>query len=492
MARPRKSPLPAELAVEIATTRNGNDITQPWIGLLQQPRDPRLLRSVDWGVYDKIAMDDQVKSCRQQRVSAVVSAEWDVLAGDEKDPRSIDAAVSFKAMIANLGWDRITKKMLNAPYHGIAIAEIIWGVVDGRPGFIQIKVRHARRFRYDQDGNLRHITRSSFEGTIMPQRKFWVVTDGADNDDEPYGHGLADWLYWPVLFKRNGIRFWNIALDKFGTPTAIAKYRRGTPKADIDKLIQSLQALATDSGIAVPEGIAIDLLQKAGSGVADFEALCRYMDECIAKVLLSQTMTTQNGSSLSQAQVHAGVKLEVVKADADLLSDSFTEGPARWWTDLNYGTDVAAPRLVRLVEEEVDIKMMASTDAIHDRLGWQRTEESHADIYGKGYERKPVVETAAVVAPPPIPDSPSFAESTAKPRDLVDNVAAALLEAHGWRPLTPVMKFILDALEASDNEQDFNTALLKALPPSDLEGITPILARAGFAARLAAEAGVDQ
>jgi hypothetical protein len=53
------------------------------------------------------------------------------------------------------------------------------------------------------------------------------------------------------------------------------------------------------------------------------------MDECIAKVVLSQTMTTQDGSSLSQAQVHAGVKLEVVKSDADLLSDSFNAGPAR-------------------------------------------------------------------------------------------------------------------------------------------------------------------
>ena len=69
--------------------------------------------------------------------------------------------------------------------------------------------------------------------------------------------------------------------------------------------------------------MVIDLLQVAKSGVADYEQLCRYMDECIAKVVLSQTMTTQDGSSLSQAQVHAGVKLEVVKSDADLLSDSF-------------------------------------------------------------------------------------------------------------------------------------------------------------------------
>ena len=493
MARPaKKAIIPEELSSEIATTRDGQDITQPWVGLLQQPRDPRLLASVDWGVYDKIAMDDQVKMARQQRVSAVVAAEWDVLAGDDKDPRSVAAAVEFKAMMGTLGWDHITKKMLNAPFHGIAIAELIWGNVNGKPGFVKIKVRHARRFRYDNEGNLRLLSRSSFDGKIVPERKFWVVTDGADNDDEPYGHGLADWLYWPVLFKRNGIRFWNIFLDKFGSPTAVAKYRRGTPKADIDKLVQMLQALATDSGIVVPDGVAVDFLQAARSGTADHEKLVRYMDECIAKIILGQTMTSADGASLSQAQVHAGVKLEFVKADADLQCDSFNEGPSRWWTDLNYGTDVAAPRLVRLVEEEVDIKMLASTDAIHDRLGWRRTVESFNDTYGKGYERKPeaiVVPQATGKVDSIAADNASFAEPEASKRDIVDDVAEALLKSHGWRPLTPVMKTVLEALEASDNPDDFNAALLEALPPSDREGLTEILARAGFAMRLSGAVG---
>jgi phage gp29-like protein len=381
-----RSRLPAELGREIATTRDGRDITRPWVHELEEYRDRRLQGALDWGVYDRILLDDQVKSCLEQRRSAVVSREWNVLPGDAEDPRAVAAAEALKANLLRIGWDRVTEKMLRAPFYGIAIAELIWEVRDGLFQWSQIKVRHARRFRYDAESRLRLITMSNQRGEIMPERKFWVVTAGADDDDQPYGRGLAEWLYWPTLFKRNGIRFWNIFLDKFSVPPAKGTYRAGTPREEIDKLLQSMAALANDSGIALPEGVAVEFMQIATAGI-DFEKMPAYMDQAIAKIILSQTMTTQDGASLSQAQVHEGVKKEVVTADADLLTDSFTAQGARWFTDLNFGPDVAAPIVTRLLEEETDTKASAETDAVLARIGYRRTEESFKDVYGDGYER---------------------------------------------------------------------------------------------------------
>lgn len=393
-AKATEARLPVDLAQEIATTGDGRDITDPWVGELRQPRDRRLWSRNDWGIYERIRKDDQVKSVMEQRIRAVVSREWSVLPGDDTDPRSVEAAERFEENLQRIGWDRRTEKMLWVSFYGIAAAEIIWAPRDGLIQFDKIKVRHARRFRIDKDDRWRLITRSKPEGEILPDRKFWIVATGATNDDEPYGEGLADWLYWPTLFKRNGIRFWNIFLDKYGSPTAKATYRRGTPKSEIDKIMQALKAISTDSGFAVPDGVAVELLQAARSGTGDYRELARYMDEAIAKIVLSQTMTTQDGSSLSQAKVHSDVKLEVVRADADLLCDSFNEGPARWWTDLNYGPDVAAPIVTRLVDEEEDLKETAETDAALERMGWVRTEESFRDIYGDGFERKPAPQPA--------------------------------------------------------------------------------------------------
>lgn len=389
-AAPARS-APAQLGAEIATTSDGRDITQPYVSGLREPRDPRLAGAVDWGVYDRVYQDDQVKSTFQQRRLAVVKHTWSTLAGDETDPRSVEAAERFGETMDRIGWDRITDKMLYGIYNGYSVAEIMWKTRGGLLDIDRVKVRHARRFRFDAQMRLRMLTTAGGLGEMMPDRKFWVFKAGGSNDDEPYGRGLAEWLYWPVLFKRNGIGFWNVFLDKFGSPTAVGKYRPGTPKSEQAKLLAALQALATDSGIAVPEGMSIDLLEAARSGTGNYEQLVRYMDEAIAKIVLSQTMTTQNGSSRSQAEVHQDVKFEVVKSDSDLLCDSFNADVPRWWTDLNYGPDVASPIVSRPVEQEADTKAQAETDESLDRLGWVRSEESFRDTYGDGYVRKAAV-----------------------------------------------------------------------------------------------------
>lgn len=676
---PRQIPLG-----EVATTRDGRDITQPWVNQLKEPRDRRLLGAVDWGAYEVIRKDDQVKSCMQQRIGAVVSAEWDVTPGDETDPRSVEAADVLKDQIARLGIDRWSEKKLWGVFYGYAVTEAIWSIEDGKIRMKHLKVRHARRFRYDQDDNLRLLTRANMApGELLPPKKFMVVKWGATNDDEPYGEGLADWLYWPCLFKRNGIRFWNIFLDKYAAPTAKATYRRGTPPADIKKVLQILQSMSTDSGFAVPEGLAVEFMEASRSGIDSYEKLARYMDEAIAKIILSQTMTTQNGSSLSQAQVHAGVKLEVVKSDADMLSDAFNgdEGFARWWTDWNYGPDVAAPKFARMVEEEADLKTQAETDNALAQQGWVRTDESFQDTYGDGYVRKPdattvpvdpakadnpkakidnpigqndnrtgsggnpdpnaadpnAAEVASFMATDPRPlyvyrrlknakdiiawakaqgfksmvparelhvtvayskrpvnwfaigtdwsaeltvpeggpravdrlgaegavvlhftsydlkwrneemrdkgaswdfedylphvtltydpgeidltkvepyqgklvfgpevfemiedgwadelTEISFAEVAAPKLDIVDQAVAALMETYGWAPLSPGLERIITAIEQAQSSQELDQALLETLDPKDREAATQALARAGFAIRTAAEAGVDQ
>ena len=48
------------LVGEIATTRDGRDVTQPWVRGLREARDPKLSLAVDWGAYDVVYNDDQV------------------------------------------------------------------------------------------------------------------------------------------------------------------------------------------------------------------------------------------------------------------------------------------------------------------------------------------------------------------------------------------------------------------------------------------------
>ena len=449
------APATAVLTNEIATTRDGRDITQPYIRGLREARDPLLYSAIDWGAYDEVLRDDQVFACLQQRIGAVVSRDWEVIPGDDDDPRAEAAAEAMNETIKRVGWDRVTRKMLYATFYGYSVAEAMW-----KPGdpfdFDAFKVRHARRFRYDDQDQLRMLTTTARQGELLPERKFWVHSVGGSDDDEPYGIGLAHWLYWPVLFKRNGLRFWNIFLDKFGTPTAMGKYPRGSSPQDIRNLLGALQSIAQDSGFVIPEGMAVELLNAARSGVGDYKELCAYMDGAIAKVILSQTMTTDNGSSRSQGEVHDDVKLEVIKSDADLLTDSFTAGPARWWTDFNFGADVAAPIVRRVVEEEADLKSSAETDDSHERRGWVRTADSFRETYGEGFVRKddkdaPSGSMPATPAPVTVPPSVIDTSAPAAPerQPPARKPRAASFAADDPRPLY-VFRRLLNAGELLD------------------------------------------
>lgn len=389
----------AALTAPVATTQDGRDVTRPYARGLQEPRDPRLMRSVDWGVYDKILEDDQVFSCLQQRRAAVVGRNWNVVPGDEDDPRSVAAADALRDNLAAIGWDRITDKMLYARFYGYSVAELVWEPKGALWQFGSIRVRHARRFRINDTGEWRLLTpQNLMHGEELPKRKFWIVSAGASDDDEPYGRGLAEWLYWPTLFKRNGVRFWNNFTDRYSSPTAVGTYRPGTAATEVDRLLDALQAMATDSGITLPEGMKIELMHVAQSGaMTNFDTLCRYMDAAISKVVLSQTMTTDSGSSQSQAKVHQDVKLEVVKSDANLLSDSFNDGPAQWFTDVNFGANVAAPRVTRDVAEKIDTRRQADTDGIHAGMGWTRTEESFRKTFGDGFVRIPTKGAGGII-----------------------------------------------------------------------------------------------
>lgn len=511
MAR-RPKALAEVLTGPIATTLSGRDITRPWVAQLEQPRDPRLLQSVDWGVYDRILLDDQVKSCLQQRILAVVARPWDVLPGDDS-PAAQEAAEALKAQLWALGWDRVTAKMLMATFYGWQVAELMWEARGSAIALADIRVRHGRRFRVTPEGELRLLTRANMAtGEPLPQRKFWTAATGASDDDEPYGRGLAEWLYWPTYFKRVDVQGWMTFLDKVGVPTVVGTYLPGTPEADVRRLLDALRALSTDSAIALPQGMAATLLEAARSASGDFSVLYGRMDAAIAKIILSQTMTTDDGSSLAQGRVHADVKLEVVKADADLLSDSFNAGPARWWSEWNYGPAVAHPRVVRIVEEEADLAAQAATDEALARLGWERSDESFADTYGDGYRRKAVPALPAMPAPAPGDDAgnggegaddadedgededdggaASFAEAPGA--DAIEAVAQALAD-EGWEAvMAPLAQPLLDAALAADSFEAAAAALAPALSGAQSGPLEEALRRAAFVARAITQGDPDE
>ncbi|MBI0036723.1 DUF935 family protein [Gilliamella sp. B14384H2] len=473
-----------ETGRELAGTGEGNDITRPYLGPLALP-DDSVLRKRGGGrldIYKEVLNDDEVKSAFTQRQDAVISREWKVEPGGDK-PIDIEAADAMSELLKSVGFDRVTKLMHFGVFYGYAVAELIYGIKDNLYWIDDIKVRDRRRFRFSPAGELRLLTQNNMhEGIECQAPYFWHYATGADHDDEPYGLGLAHWLYWPSFFKRNDIKFWLIFLEKFGMPTAVGKYGTGATTEQKRDLLALTRAIQTDSGIIIPETMNLDLLQIARSGAGDYKAFYDSMNEAIRRVTVGQ-ITSSGGASNSiggDESLQAAVLASIAKSDSDVMCESWNRGPGTWFTQMNF-PGAAVPQISRIFDEPEDLKSLSERDKnIIESTGYRPTLAVIQDKYGGEWEEKPQTQ---VVGTTQIEKNVEFAEQQQ------NNFAPVLQSNRLNSEIQPVTdKWINQIKELVDNIQsleELRDKLFELIPDMQLDEYAKVMADALTAANLA-------
>lgn len=463
---------------EVATTLDGRDITRGFVSPVQllQPADTVLTGrgGGDLRLYAELLRDDQVQSTWGQRQLAVVSAEWEVEAGG---PGAQDKAAAdfLREQLQAIRFDRATKGMLYGIFYGYAVAECLWGR-DGRHVTLDdIKVRNRRRFRFDGAGRLRMLTASNLEGELLPDRKFWHFSTGADHDDEPYGQGLGHWLYWPVFFKRNGLRLWLVFLDKFGQPTAKGTFPQSATEAQKQRLLQALQAVHSDSGVAIPEGMQIELIEAARSGTADYTSLYDRMDRAITKVVLGHTGSSESAPGRLGGEDMAGeVRGDIVKADADVVCESFNQSVVRWLTEWNY-PGARPPRVWRRMTLPEDLNRLAERDERVSRLGYRPSLAYVQERYGDGWE----VDNR----PPAMPLG--FAERDDQSALRRSDMMTDRLEREAEPAMTAMMEPVRRLVASAGSMEEIRNGLLNLYEDMPADQLAQVMQQAIAAAELA-------
>ena len=451
--------------------------------------DDKVLRyqgGTNYELYEDMLQDDRVKSAFGQRRAAVVAREWAVNPGGTRR-RDRMAADHLRETLRHVQWDRVTDMMLFGVFYGYSVAEILWARDGRHVAMDRIRVRNRRRFVFDVDFAPLLLTSDNPNGEALPERKFWCFSAGADNDDEPYGRGLAHFLYWPIWFKKNQTRFWLTFLEKFGMPTPLAKYSRGEDRL---KALALARAVHVDSAFAVPEGVMLEFLEAMRSGAVDYGDFRRAMNDAITTIILSQTMTTEDGSSLSQAKVHMEVRREVVESDAWLIDESFRRGPAAWWTAMNY-PGAATPEVQRVMEDPAELKDLADRDKTIVDMGHPLTDEYVEDTYhvevDRSGSRRP--RTLPGQAEPPVPTA-NLAEGDGDPVDALEQVLDAI-DADEWQTLAaPLIEPIL--AQATSDPDGLLANLAALYPELDAEALTEQLARVLFVADVWGQISADE
>ncbi|MCX7047985.1 MAG: DUF935 family protein [Candidatus Sumerlaeota bacterium] len=223
------------------------------------------------GLYDLFnEMEDKdghLFSVLQTRKNGVLSRARKIVPASQDEPGRAMARFVEQTLAAIHDFDGALAQMLDALGKGIAISEVIWARRDGALVPEAIRSRYAGRFRFDDAGRLRLADNPASEGAAVPDRKFLILAFNARNDN-PYGQGLCEKAYWYYWFKKNNLKFWVAYNERFGSPTVVARYRPGATREEQDRLLEVIDSIRHDAGVAIPDSVAIELLEAQRQGTA--------------------------------------------------------------------------------------------------------------------------------------------------------------------------------------------------------------------------------
>ncbi|SDW33791.1 Protein of unknown function [Paracoccus sanguinis] len=334
---PSRQNLPAEARALIAGAHN--DITIPLFSNRMRPQDEVLIQrggSRGLKIYDDVERDPRAFAALQKRKKTLIARDWAVEPAGE-DARDIEAAELVTDLLGQLPFDRICEDLLDATLKGYAVSEIVWGRDGSRIVPVDVVSHDPRRFTFGTDWRPRLLTMAApLDGIDLPDRKFIVHRHGVKGNN-PFGLGLGSRLFWPVLFKREGITFWLHFLEKFAAPTAIAQSPYGQLSEEQNRLLNTLLDIRGSSAVVVPVGTDVKFLEAARSGAVTYADFLAYWDKEIAICVTGETLTTDIGSNGSRAasETHAEILELLVDSDADLLSSTLRQSLVAWIVDYN-------------------------------------------------------------------------------------------------------------------------------------------------------------
>ncbi|WP_080058303.1 phage portal protein family protein [Spirosoma aerolatum] len=165
---------------------------------------------------------------------------------------------------------------------------------------------------------------------VIPSRTLVVVDpnsmEGIDYSQPPYTHlyiaagkpkdlGLLAVAAVLVLIKRGDVSDWATFNEVFGQPTRVFYYTSNDP-AQKNQVESAAKNTGSMSYIVLPDGSKVEFPDVNKTGSADtYQRLMQAMDAGMSKLIVGQTMTTENGSSRSQGEVHERLAEKIARSD---------------------------------------------------------------------------------------------------------------------------------------------------------------------------------
>lgn len=310
-----------------------------------------LITRFGYKIYREMLSDDTVKACLGFKKVLIHGRAWEITPAGGKDANEEQKkqAQFVQDVLQDTAWNRIMRETLSALEFGFSAGEIIWEVKDFHdyglkvvlkdvkhrdPEFIKIDVdRHANILGFRQiAGYMPH------EIYIPADKVIHYQVNGQFGNH----YGIPDLraAYRAWWSKKFITQFWNVFLERFGSPLMMMKYPIGADSKLKDALKAILSSLSTRSDILVPEGVAVELVEASRAGTAQYGEAINYCDVGISRALLVPALLgmgvdVKRGSD-SQSRLHLRVLMKVASDISTDLEAIYTEKLVEPLVEMNF------------------------------------------------------------------------------------------------------------------------------------------------------------
>lgn len=305
----KKKPAGSDLITRVTQSqlvRSSQDVKK-WRDALSAAESTTKPQRIDLiRIYKELTLDAHLSSVMQQRTNKVLARAFKITDsnGDTDEEKT--------ALLSSAWFERFMRFALDAKYYGFSLVE--FGSLTN-DAFDSVEVV-PRQYVVPEFGVVN--TKLSGGATIdytRPPYSNWALFVGETKD-----FGLLNKAAPIVLWKRLVQATWAEYNELYGVPLRIGRTNTRDPQAR-NNLEDMLENLGSSAWGLFDEEDKIEIINgvKVG-GQGTFKDFIKLADEQISKLFVGQTMTTEDGASLSQSQVHENTLASFTGADLRWLA----------------------------------------------------------------------------------------------------------------------------------------------------------------------------
>jgi phage gp29-like protein len=505
-----------QLTSEIATRQFALGGFVGFFNWLPDP-DPILRKSnIDQVVYKDLTSDSRCFAMETRRKNLTKHLDWEIDRGEGASEKEVKICQLALDTLSDNGFKMkdIISQSLNPIGYGYSVFEIVWGNVNGY--FLPIKLEEKPRewFHFGSVNELRF--RDAFNMNGIP-----VIGMGADpalaikfillqNDpsyENPYGQKTLARCFWPITFKRGGMKFYAQFIEKFGMPYIFGKLPRGAKPEDHDDLLNKLSNMVQDAVGTGPDDSSIELIETKGTGANDLhEKFINRCDNAISEAWLTNSLSTSIQKTGARASSQTGadtIESNIGEEDRDFPSALFDELFKRI-IDINIGSGLYP--IFRVFEEEkISVELAARDKSLFD-TGWRPKKDYFVENYNMDESQFDVVQlmpnAQGQIVNPLNPPQPDFKEqiqlsrlkkiwnfltggrlelSDAAPKQTIaDLISNALPDKTLQFAIEQTLKPVIELAKNSNSREEFENKLIALYPKMKTDDIQNLITKVFF------------